>query len=147
MPEMEKDIQEKFVLYQMLNQRLEQIKQHATIIQQKMIEFEVTKQALADLKNVKAETEMLVPLGSGIYSHGKSVPVEKILVDIGAGVMAKKTYEEASSFLEKRKKEIDDAVEMLQGEANAITAKLGEIVPELQKAAQDQQEGSQGAAG
>jgi len=145
MAELNKELQEKFMLYQLLNQRLEQIKQHASIVQQKMIEFDITQQALGDLKNAKAESEMLIPLGSGIYSCGKSGPQEKFLVDIGAGVMAKKTAADADKILEKRKKEIEDAVQALQMEANAITEKLNEIVPELQKAVQENQQAPSGA--
>src|SRR3989344_1969679 len=132
MPEMSQDIQEKFVLYQLLNQRLEQIKQHATIIQQKMVEVETTRFALGEMKSIKDTKEILIPLGSGFYTEGKSTPTTKILVDLGAGVLAKKS--------------IEDAVQMLQMEANAITGKLGEIVPELQKAAEDAQESEGGAS-
>ncbi len=147
MPELAKDLQEKFVLYQLLNQRLEEIKQHATIVQHKMIEFETSKNALEELKKVKADNEVLIPIGSGMYAHGKSVAQEKILVDLGAGVMAKKPLSDASVVLEKRKKELEDVVQLLQAEANAITAKLAEIVPELQKAAQEQQaENASGAS-
>ncbi len=139
MAELAKDLQEKFVLYQLLNQRLEEIKQHATIIQHKLLEFETSKNALIELKDVKADSEMLIPLGSGLFTHGKSGSQEKILVDLGAGIIAKKSLEDASGFIDKKKKEVEDAVQVLQMEANAITAKLNEIVPELQKAAQDQE--------
>ena len=68
MPEMSQDIQEKFVLYQLLNQRLEEIKQHATIIQQKMIEVETTKIAIGGIKDVNEEKDILIPLGSGFFA-------------------------------------------------------------------------------
>lgn len=142
MAELTKELQEKFVLYQLLNQRLEQIKQHGAIVQQKMVEFEVTHQALADLKNTKRESEILIPLGSGIYSYAKSGSEEKFIVDLGAGIMAKTTASDADKILEKRKKEIEDAVQALQMEANAIAEKLNEIGPELQKAVQEKGEPS-----
>lgn len=138
MAEQTKDIQEKFVLYQLLNQRLEEIKQHATMIQHKMIEFETSRLALSEMRSVKPESEILIPVGSGIYTFGKSSAPENVLIDLGAGVVAKKTMEEAAAHIDKKRKEIEDAAQMLQGEANAITAKLQEIVPELQKAAEAQ---------
>jgi len=139
MPDLGKDIQEKFVLYQLLNQRLEEIKQHATIIQQKMVEFETTRMAVEEFKNVNENKDLLIPLGSGFFASGKSVSDKKILVELGAGIYAKKSLEDASEFIGRKRKEVDDAIQMLQMEANAITAKLGEIVPELQQAAQEQQ--------
>ncbi len=144
MAEPTKDIQEKFVLYQMLNQRLEEIKQHATMIQHKMIELETSRLALSEMKAVKTDNEILIPVGSGIYAFGKSSAPEKVLIDLGAGIVAKKSIEEAGSHIDKKKKEVEDAAQMLQGEANAITNKLQEIVPELQKAAQEQQEAGAG---
>ena len=139
MPEIAKELQEKFVLYQFLNQRLEEIKQHATIIQHRMMEIETSKIALTEMKTAKSESEILVPLGSGIYAFGRNSSSQKVLVDLGAGIIAKKTIDEATDFMEKKKKEIEDAVQILQSEANAITSKLQEIVPELQQAAQEQQ--------
>ena len=138
MQEPAKDIQEKFVLYQLLNQRLEELKQHAMMIQHKMVEFETSKFALNEMKGAKPESEMLVPVGSGVYTFGKSSSLQDVLIDLGAGVLAKKTLEDATGFIEKKKKEVEDAAQLLQAEANAITAKLQEIIPELQKAAQEQ---------
>lgn len=147
MPEIAQELQEKFVLYQLLNQRLEQLKQQAPLIQQKMVEYETSKQAMAELKSVKPDNDILIPMGSGVYSFGKTNSSEKVLVELGAGVVAKKTLEEASVLVENKKKELEDAVQALQMEANAITAKLNEIVPELQKAAEKSQEGQAAGAG
>ncbi len=95
MPENQEELQQKFVLYQLLNQRLEEIKNHLNVVQHKMIELETTNQALADVGEIKKDTEVLIPLGSGLYTFGKASSSEKLLVDIGAGVMVKKEVKDA----------------------------------------------------
>ncbi len=134
MPENQEELQQKFVLYQMLNQRLEEIKNHLDQVQHRMIELETTNQAIEDMSGIKNETEVLIPLGSGLYTYGKSFSVEKILVDIGAGVMVKKDVNDAKKKIEGNKKEIEQALESMQKEAAAIVNKMNELGEELQKA-------------
>ncbi len=134
MPENQEELQQKFVLYQMLNQRLEEIKSHLDQVQQRMIELETTNQAVEDMSSIKKESEVLIPLGSGLYTYGKSSSVEKILVDIGAGVMVKKDVNDAKKKIEDNKKEVEHALESMQKEATAIVNKMNELGEELQKA-------------
>ncbi len=132
-------LQEKFVLYQVLQSRVEDLKKHIPGIQQKAMEYEATNQALFEINKIKKGNDLLVPLGSGFYTHSKVDSTEDIVVDIGAGVMAKKSLEDSLKFIEKKKKEIQSISEQLQFELNQIVGKMNEIGPELQKAVEAQQ--------
>ena len=112
------------------------------MIQQRMVELETTNQALADIGEIKKDTEVLIPLGSGLYTYGKATSQDKMLVDIGAGVMVKKETKDAKKKIEDNKKEVETASETLQKEAAAIVNKMNEIGEELQKAMAEQQEGA-----
>ena len=125
-------MQEKMVLYQIIHQRLEELKQHITLIQQKMVELETTKQALEELKTVPDGKDILIPVGPGFFSPAKSTKVAKVLVEVGAGVMVKKTLEEAKDFVDRKKKEVEDASQHIQMEFSQLAEKANEIAAEVQ---------------
>ncbi len=143
MPEKEQDaqqeVQQKLVLYQMLGQRLEQINEQARVLEQRMLELETTRQALDDLKGLKEGNEVLIPLGSGCYTYGKTVDSKNLLCDLGAGIMINKSPQEAKGVLDGKKTEIDRLSETLQGEAKNTVEKMNELGPELQEFLQKSQ--------
>lgn len=131
------DVQEKIVIYQILQKRAEEINQQLLLLQNQFVEIETSKQGVSELKKVKKDNDILIPLGSGCFINGKVTDLSKLLVDIGAGVMTKKSTNEAISALEKKGADVERAMTQLQIEINSISAEMHKILPELQKAAQD----------
>jgi len=139
MPGKEQEVQQKLVLYQMLGQRLEQINEQARVLEQRMLELETTRQALDDLKGLKEGNEVLIPLGSGCYTHGKTEDSGGLLCDLGAGIMVNKSPQEAKAVLDGKRIEIERLSETLQREAKDAVAKMNELGPELQEFLQKSQ--------
>ena len=135
----QEELQQKFVLYQLLQSRIEELKQQIEMLQQKNMEMETTKFALGEINSMKEGNEVLVPLGSGCYVYGKSTNSKKILVDIGAGVMTNKPPEEAQGLVEEKREEIERLILNLQSELIEAANTINTIAPELQKAAEEQQ--------
>ena len=127
------ELQQKLMVYQFLNQQLEEMRKHATIIQSRFIEIEATRQAVQDLKNVKVGSEALMPLGSGLFMNG-AVGKGDFLMDVGAGVMSEKSPAEVLEHLESRKIELEKAGENLQNEMLGTAAKMSELGVELEHA-------------
>ena len=59
----------------------------------------------------KADTETLVPLGLGTFVKTKTVPNEKLILNIGAGIAVEKDKDSAINFLELRLKEMQVALQ------------------------------------
>ena len=137
----EKDeLQHKFILYQLLQQRVEELKQQIEMLQQKNMEMETTKFALGEINSMKEGNDVLVPLGSGCYVYGKATNSKKILVDIGSGIMTNKPAEEAKNIVEEKREEIEKLVLNLQSELVTAVNTINNLVPDLQKAAEEQKE-------
>ena len=136
----QEELQHKFILYQLLQQRVEELKQQVEMLQQKNMEMETTKFALSEINSMKEGNEVLVPLGSGCYVYGKSTNSKKILVDLGAGVMTNKNAQEAQNLVEEKREEIEKLLLNLQSELIEAVSKINEMTPELQKAAEEQNE-------
>ena len=140
----QEEMQQHYALYQMLQSRLEEIKQQLGIVQTKLVEFENTKAALEAIESAKAQSDVLVPLGSGCYTQGKIDANEKILTDLGVGIMAKKDIASAKEFVEKRKVEMEEASGILQTELIDIANKMNEISAQLQQLVQESQKPAEG---
>ena len=129
-----KGMQENIVLLQLLEKHLEELKQQGALLENKFIELETTKQITEDMKKMKDSQDVMIPLGSGIYSYGKITDTEKVMVELGAGVVLNKTLSEATRFIEEKEKEIEKLSNQLNQEMTEVVEKINQIVSEIQKA-------------
>ncbi len=129
----QKELQEKLVLYQLLQQTLESLKGQALLLQNRFVELETTKQALEDIKGLNAANETLVPLGSGFYVHGKINDTKKLLVNVGAGVMLNKEIGPSMDMINEKRAEVEKALESIQENLNHIVQRINQIGAELQE--------------
>lgn len=67
--------------------------------------------AIETLKNLKeAKSKVLLPIGAGVYASAKAVDTQKVMVNIGAGIVDERSCAEAQELLEKRLKVVLSAV-------------------------------------
>jgi len=128
----QQEIQQKVLTYRILHTHLEQIQREAEIIERKYMEIEATKQFIDDLKKSKDGSEILLPVGTGIFARGKLTD-KKLLTDIGAGIMTKKTVKDIELMVEGQRAEIEATVKKLNREMRETVQKLNVLTPEIQK--------------
>ena len=75
----------------------------------------------------ESETVSLVPLGVGVYVKSAIYPVERVLVNIGAGVVVEKKKDDAINFVEQRIKEFELATTQLSSQKQQISHRMMEI--------------------
>lgn len=129
-------LQEKYVLYQLLNQNLESLKQQFDLIQQQLIEVKSTLMSIDDLGKTGEKNEIFLPLGSGCYGKGKITEKNDIMVNVGAGIFVNKKSADAKLFLDKRVKEIDKASEEIHEQMERIVRQMNELGLQIQEMAQ-----------
>lgn len=128
----EQDMQQKVILFQLLHKHMEELKQQAALLEQRFMEFGVTKHALGDFKD-KRDKDMLDPLGSGCYVFGKAPGSTDLLVNIGANIMIKKPIGETAELLDNRTKEIQDISKNLEEQMANVVGQIGTLTAELEK--------------
>ncbi|MGB9660328.1 MAG: prefoldin subunit alpha [Nitrososphaerales archaeon] len=69
-------------------------------------------------------SDVLVPIGGGVFIEVSAKPPEKLLVSIGADVMIEKTKDGAVSFLEERIKELENAISNLEGQKAELAKRI-----------------------
>jgi prefoldin alpha subunit len=118
------EAQNDIILYQLLQRQLSQLGAEAEAIERKAVEAAATKQSLKELDKPK---DMLVPIGSNCYVQGKFFETDKLLVDVGSGVLVPKSKADTGTFLSGREAEIARLKSDLESNAKKIVAELTKI--------------------
>jgi len=129
----QKAVQEKVMVYQILQNQLEEFLKQAEILESRMAEFEMTDAALQEMKSVGAGSELLVPLGAGCYGYGTLREKDSFMVEIGSGIVARRSHADALSMIGEKKKEIENVGEKLRAEMEKLGAAMNQIGADIQK--------------
>lgn len=109
------------------------IERRMEILLSTISELEVTEQTLENIKNEKSGQEFLAPIGSGSYVKAKLSSSDKVLMGLGADVVAEVNIEDAIGKLNERKKTFQKAVLELRGHLQQLQSKLNELRAKVQQ--------------
>ena len=96
----------------------EAIRQQIQSMQSNIVEISSAIEAIRNLK--KMEGDALVPLGAGVFISCPKPNPDKVVLSIGASVMASKSPEEAIKVLEERQKKLSDAMGSAQEDLGKV---------------------------
>jgi len=132
------EFQQKMVIYQLMQKRLEELQQQAMLIERKFVELETTKNTISDIEKTEKGRDLFFPLGSGVFVKGTASNDKSLMVELGAGLVSVKDTRAAKDFLEKKGKEIENSGKSLEKELKRTVEKLNEIALQLQEMAGQQ---------
>lgn len=91
--------------------------------------YEESRNSFDALKNLASDSETisLVPLGIGLYVKSIINSVDRVLVNVGAGVVVEKKKDDATNFIEQRIKEFELAARQLSSQKQQISQRLMDI--------------------
>ena len=123
MSEEEKQLQAHLYEFRMLEGRLKEISVQSEMIVRALIE---TRGGLTTLQglSVSSSTEVLMPIGGGIFVNAKAPPSDKFLITIGADVVIEKPKEDALKYVEERIKEMENAVSGIEAHKADLNRKM-----------------------
>lgn len=131
----DKELQEKYILYQLLQQNMEKLRQQIELIERQLIEIKNTEEVFRDFKKRRGSDDVLIPLGSGCYGSGSVKNLKNVLVNIGANIMVSKPVESAKLFLNEREKELEKSAKEIQEQMVKIAKEIDETAVDIQKLA------------
>lgn len=93
----------------MLEESLKEVDARESVVARAIIE---SRSALEAIKGFSSgdPSEILVPIGGGIFLEASAPPPDKLVINIGAGAVVEKTKEETVNFLEERIKELERVI-------------------------------------
>ena len=113
-------------------EQLNQLEMQSQYIQAAIMDYNKARLTIEQLNKIEKETEMIIPIGGGTFINSTAKKQEKILVDVGAGIITEKTYEEAI-------KKIDERIQNIE----KSQAKIDEMMQNLQKLGENAAEKAQ----
>ena len=101
--------------------------------------------AIKSIQEIKEnpDSENLVPVGMGTFIKTKTIPNEKVVVNVGAGVAMEKDHDSALNYLESKIKELEVALQETNSQRQQIAANLEQGKQQMQQIMQQSQNKSQ----
>jgi prefoldin alpha subunit len=89
-----------------ISEQIEYLQKIIEQMQTNLEEISKLKQDINDIGELKKDEEILAPIANGIFITAKIKDAKTFKVNVGQGVVVKKTAEETINLLEKQEKEI-----------------------------------------
>lgn len=134
-----------------IEQRVNELVQHSRTLElylNEVLERESTVTKLIEearlasyaLQNISLdkENEALMPIGVGVYLKTNIPSIDKLLVNIGAGVTIEKTHQDTLHYIESRMKEFEIGLNQLREQKKQITSQLEQIQHQVNSMLQQQ---------
>jgi len=109
------------------------LRQQISALAGSLSEISMTIGAIKAMKEVKPDTEILVPIGSDSFIAAKISSVEKVVTGLGADTMAEKSAEDTVKALESRAAEVEKAIEQTRVELDKLEERIEAIRPEAER--------------
>ena len=130
----EQELQQSLRTLEFYRAQLESFDQQFEFLAMTLKEHNRAKDTMEGYKNLKGDSETLVPIGASSYVFAKVSSPDKALVGIGADVLIETGMDEAIAKYENRMKEIEDAMKSLNERYKEIASKAGELTAAIQNA-------------
>ena len=131
----EQDVRNLAMQHQELQKRAEMVQQQMAAIQMSAEDCVRAIVAIDELKDAEDGVETMLPIGSGSYIHAKLNKVNKVVVNVGAGISVEKTMDGAKETLTKRNEQLGKILEQM----NASLAQIGQNLQAIEAKASEMQ--------
>lgn len=134
-------MQKKYAEYQTIDQRVKQIKEQLEKFEIQIQELNNIHESLMELKQVKNNTELLVPMSSGIFVKAAVQNTDKLIVNVGANIGVEKTIDETANLLAVQQNEIVEYRQQLMEQMQLLVNHAGMLERELTALAESSETG------
>lgn len=129
--------QELLMKASLLERNSQELETHLQFINNQITELELFNVNLGTLQD-SSEKEILSSIGKGVYAKANLVDKD-LFVEIGAGVIIKKTPQEIKSIIEGQVKTLEETKLRLMAQLEAYNESLQELMRDLEAAAKKEQ--------
>ena len=127
----EEEIKKAYAELQLLNQQFQQIYQNLSLIEKQIIDLNLLKENIIELKSIKKGTPLFVPLGSGVYIKSTFDENSEILVNVGSDTLVKKDIPESKRVIEQQIEKLTKIFNQMETELNNIAVNMQRLQEEL----------------
>lgn len=130
----EEDIQKKYLELQILEGQIKQLQQQIQMMEQQLFELGSLSESVEEISKIKPKTEMLIPLGAGVYAKGELKDNKDLIMNVGANTTTTKSFSDAKKIIEDQIAQVKGILEQLSNQLEAAAMSGHKIQSELQEA-------------
>jgi len=119
----EEQIQKMVLELRILESYYNELSARETLVARAVLDSRATIEALKSIP-AGSNSEILVPLGAGVLMRVCSPTVEKLLLNIGAGVVIEKSKEDTLKYLNERLSQLEAALSNIAAQKAEIANKI-----------------------
>ena len=122
---------ELIIKLQETHRQSQEIEEKFKVVEQQLDELQKFASSLEDLgKN--SNKEILASLGKGVYIKS-DIKDEKLFVDVGSGILVRKSIEESRQVVEEQSKKLNEMKIQLVAENETIAGKMGGLIEKVEE--------------
>ena len=100
------------------------LQQRLQLLNGAITELRVSQQSLTDMKELKPDTPILVPVGGGALIRAKAGSLEKVILSVGAGVSVEMELSKALEDVAKRLEEVEKSATAAEDQLSQVVAQM-----------------------
>ena len=135
----EEEITKNLALIEYYKEQLNAIDYQTQFMQAALADYYKAKITIEQLHKADEKSDILIPVGGGSFINGSIKDTSKVLVDIGAGLVAEKTIEDAIKKIDERIKNLQEKQEKLLSTAQKLHVESDELSQKTQKLVEETQ--------
>ena len=135
MNEKEERLQKLYVEFQVMSNTISQLEKQNNVLENQLMELMVTHKSIEEIKDVKAGTDILVPISSGIYARAELKTTDNFVVNVGSNIVLNKDIGTTKKLIESQIDEIKKMQETLVKELQENTSNAALLEEEIKKIA------------
>ena len=128
----ENNMEQKYIILQMIDAQIKELENEIGAIEQRSFDIINLRASLKSLSAVKSNSKSFAPLGYGIFTESEVKNTNHVLVNVGSGILVKKTIAEADELLGKQIGQIDNITLQLTQNLTSLATRAQQIEQEIQ---------------
>ena len=111
----------------------EVLRQQISALATSITELSITTGAIKAVKDLKPDTEILVPIGCDSFITAKLVKADRVITGLGANIAAERSSEDAMKTLDARVAEVEQAMAKAREDLNKLEELIETLRPEAER--------------
>ncbi|MFH0869344.1 MAG: prefoldin subunit alpha [archaeon] len=124
--------EQKYFMLQMIDAQIKEIEKEISALEQRSADIASLKSSLGAFLETKPHSKSLAGLGLGVYAESEIKNTRDVLVNVGAGVLVRKTVSEAADMMGRQLAQIDSVALQLTQNLTSLAKRAQEIEKEIQ---------------
>ncbi|MEM0467392.1 MAG: prefoldin subunit alpha [Candidatus Thermoplasmatota archaeon] len=129
----EQEITRNMTLLEYYKEQLNTIDIQMQMVQAAMADMYKAKMTVESIQKTAQKSEILIPIGGGVYLQGMLGDTSKVLVGVGADIVIEKTSEDAVKKIDERIQSLSESQQKLLQMGQRLEQEAAELSKKTQK--------------